>query len=836
MTDWRLSLLPIDACLPALRQALEEAPAAVLEAPPGAGKTTRVPLALLTAPWLAGQKILMLEPRRLAARSACLRMSSELGESPGQTVGYRVRFDQQVGPTTRVEVLTEGILTRRLQQDPELAGVGLVIFDEFHERSLQADLGLALCREVQQALRPALRLLLMSATLDGAAAAALLDDAPRIQSQGRLHPVEIRHCPAAGSEPLAHLTEQVFQAMATAPGDVLVFLPGGGEIRRAAALCAARAEAGLRIVPLYGDLPLSEQQAAILPDPEGRRRVVLATPIAETSLTIEGVGVVVDSGLARVPRFQPRLGMTRLVTERISQDAAEQRAGRAGRLGPGRCLRLWPETERLAPRRTPELLSADLAPLALELAQWGADAGQLAWLDPPPPAALQQARDLLQDLGALDRDGRITPRGRAMAALPGHPRLAHMLLRARQLGLAALGCELAALLEERDPLRAEPGAGADLSARLALLAGQRHGSDRSVLKRLRQASAQWRQALARQTSDTHARPWRGDRTAAPGLLLALAYPDRIAQRRPRDRHRYLLANGRGARLAEDDPLAGSDWLVAAHVEAGEQESRIFLAARVAREDLERELDYRITNVAQVRWDPQAQAVSARQERRLGSLCLDGVELTDPDPQALRAALCEGLRQLGLESLPWTPRLRQWQARVESLRQWCPALEFPRLDDGWLTDNLETWLGPFLDGIGRRSHLSRVALAPALQALLPWPLPARLDSLTPGHWVVPSGSRVALRYHPDASPPVLAVRLQELFGLIETPQVAEGRMPVLLELLSPAHRPIQRTRDLESFWANTYPEVRRELKGRYPKHYWPEDPFQATAIRGVRPRQ
>lgn len=832
-----METLPIEASLPALRDALARHNTAILEAPPGAGKTTRVPLALVDEPWLAGRRILMLEPRRLAARSACARMADELNESPGQTVGYRVRFEQRVGATTRVEVLTEGILTRRLQDDPELIGVGMVIFDEFHERSLQADLGLALCREIQAALRPDLRLLLMSATLDGGALATALGDPPRIASQGRLHPVSIQYHPTPDRDWLSHLIRQVIRALGEHPGDLLAFLPGGAEIRRAAGALTEALSGDHRVLTLYGDLPLTAQQAAICPDPDGHRRIVLATPIAETSLTIQGVRIVVDSGLARLPRFQARLGMTQLETRRISQDAADQRTGRAGRLDSGLCLRLWRPEERLAATRTPEIRETDLAPLALELARWGVEAQQLDWLDPPPEGALQQARDLLTELHALDTQGRISPVGQAMATLPGHPRLAHMLWQARALGLESLGCELAAILEDRDPLRSDPTAGVDLLARLNLLeATPTVGVDGPSLKRLRRTRDQWQRTVSRLPPVQVQAPWTASREAAVGLLLALAYPDRIAQRRGNDPHGYRLANGRGARLPEHDPLAGRNWLVAAHLDAGDGESRIFLAAAVDPDHLEKALDYRIHTQERVSWEPRLQAVLARRERRLGSLVLEGQDLPQPDPAAVVTALLQGIRQMGLDCLPWTAKLHQWRARVQSLKCWCQEQPWPDLGEPALLSGLEQWLAPHLHGLSRREHLQGLDLGEALRGLLPWPLPRQLDELAPTQLEVPSGSRITLRYQEDGGLPVLSVRLQELFGLRESPRVANGRVPVLMEILSPAQRPIQLTRDLTSFWENTYPEVRKELKGRYPKHYWPDDPYQAIATRSVRPRQ
>ena len=837
-------LLPIEPALPEIRAALREAAALVLQAPPGAGKTTRVPLALLDEPWLAGRSILLLEPRRLAARAAAARMASLLGEPVGQTVGYRIRFDSQVSRQTRIEVLTEGILTRRLQRDPALDGVGLVIFDEFHERSLHADLALALCLDSQHGLREDLRLLVMSATLDGAAVARLLGDAPIVTSEGRAHPVSRHYLPRdPDGLDLNTVVRAVLTALPRHAGDLLVFLPGGGEIRQILRrLEAEPACVGLALIPLYGDLPGDAQQRALQPDPEGRRKIVLATPIAETSLTIEGISIVVDAGWTRVPRFDPRSGLTRLETVRIAADAAEQRAGRAGRLGPGTCYRLWSEAtqNRLRPRRTPEILDADLAPLALELAQWGVkDPLALAWLDPPPSGALAQARELLTELEALDEQGRITPTGRDLAELPTHPRLAHLLRRGAALGQGALAADLAALLEERDLLRGEHPFGCDLTARLDALqafrragrAGARGGlADPTACVRVEQAVRRWRQLL---------RVGPGSETPPAaetvGLLLALAYPDRVGRRREGGADRYLLANGRGARLLAGDPLLGRDWLAVAHLDAGVGEGRIWLAAPVAPADLETHLAARLRTVAEVNWDERQAAVVARRERRLGALILDSAPLTDADPEPLRQAMLAGIRRMGLDSLPWSDDLRDWRARVLSLRHWFPEDGWPDVSDDWLTDHLDDWLTPWLDGITRREHLQRLDLAAALQSLLDHRQRARLNELAPTHLPVPSGSRLRLRYAPG-EPPVLAVKLQELFGLADTPRIAGGRIAVTLHLLSPAQRPIQVTQDLRGFWERTYAEVKKELKGRYPKHPWPDDPWTATPTRRARPVQ
>ena len=835
-------LLPIEPVLPDLRAALRHSTTLVLQAPPGAGKTTRVPLALLDEPWLTGQSILLLEPRRLAAQAAAARMANQLGEPVGATVGYRIRFDRRISRQTRIEVLTEGLLTRRLQHDPALEGVGLVIFDEFHERNLPADLALALCLDSQRGLREDLRLLVMSATLDGAAVARLLGDAPILVAEGRAYPVTRRYL---ARDPdgldLNAVIRAVLTALAQHTGDLLVFLPGGGEIRQVQRrLEAEPACAGLALVPLYGDLPGEAQQRAIQPDAGGRRKVVLATPIAETSLTIEGISVVVDAGWTRVPCFDPRSGLTRLATIRISADAAEQRTGRAGRLGPGICYRLWSEAtqSRLRPQRLPEILEADLAPLALELAQWGvADPAALAWLDPPPPGALAQARALLVDLDALDEQGRITQTGQALAELPTHPRLAHLLRCGAMLGQGALAADLAALLEERDLLRGEHVFGSDLTARLEALqtfrrdgreGAQRQSADTAACVRVDRAAQRWRQLLRIATA-----PEIAPDSILVGLLLALAYPDRVARRREGCADRYQLANGRGARLAPGDPLMNRDWLAVAQLDAGASEGRIWLAAPVDPADLAIHLASRVHTVAEVYWDDRQAAVIARREQRLGVLALSGGPLPDADPQVLRQAMLTGVRRMGLDCLPWTPELRDGQARVLSLRRWFPDEDWPDLSDAWLTEHLAEWLEPWLDGATRREQLSRVDLAAALYGLLNHRQRAQLNELAPTHLLAPSGSRIRLRYLPGESP-VLAVKLQELFGLADTPRIAGGRIPVTLHLLSPAQRPIQVTQDLRGFWERTYAEVKKELKGRYPKHPWPDDPWTAVPTRRARP--
>ncbi|MCZ8514504.1 ATP-dependent helicase HrpB [Paenibacillus filicis] len=828
--------LPIEQALPALKEALRHHNGAVLVAPPGAGKTTRVPLAMLGEPWLQGQRILMLEPRRLAARASARYMASALGEAVGATVGYRVRLDTRVGPNTRIEVITEGVLTRMLQTDPGLEGVGLVIFDEFHERSLQADLGLALALQAQALLREDLRVLVMSATLEAEPVAILLGDAPVVRSEGRSYPVETCHVEQSVTGRIeAAVVKTVLEALDRYEGDVLVFLPGAREIRRTAeGLAAAGIRQGrgpIRVAPLYGSLTQEEQDLALAPSPNGERKVVLATSIAETSLTVEGVRIVIDSGLMRVPRFSPRTGLSRLETMPVSRASADQRRGRAGRVAPGVCYRLWTEQEdrRLAPRSTPEVLEADLAPLALELLAWGvAEPAELQWLDAPPAPAMAQARELLQQLGAVDAGGAITAHGRRMAELGLHPRLAHMLLRAVPLGLALLACELAALLGERDALRAEGGPpSADLRLRVEALrrgaAPPGYRADPAVLRSLRAEARQLQQALGLAADG-------GAPADRCGLLLGFAYPDRIAQRRGTGR--FLLAGGRGAVLPELQPLSAEPYLVAAELDDQGPESRIFLAAPLEEAELAEHFADRIREEREIAWDRAAQAVRARRRERLGALVLREGPLASPAPEETLAALLTGIREEGLGLLPWSKSARQLQQRLVFLHR--IDASWPDASDEALLATLEDWLAPHLDGRKSRESLQSLSLASLLEEALPWDKRRQLGELAPTHITVPSGSRIPVDYS-DPEAPVLAVRLQEMFGLADTPRIAGGRVPLTVHLLSPASRPVQVTRDLASFWRTTYFEVKKDLKGRYPKHYWPDDPTAAVPTSRTKPR-
>lgn len=817
--------LPIDSLLPAIRTTLAEHVSLVIEAPPGAGKTTRVPPALLDTAWLQGRKLVMLEPRRLAARAAAHFMAVKLGEHIGETVGYRVRMDTRVGPRTRIEVVTEGVLTRLLQSDPALGDYGLVIFDEFHERSLHTDLALALILEARHALRPDLRIVAMSATLDSAPVAELLGGAPRLVSEGRSFPVDTRYQPLVPRAPVeAQVANAVRRVLAEESGSLLVFLPGGGEIRRVVKMLDENLPSGTDVVPLHGDLPQEQQDAAILPAASGRRKIVLATSIAETSLTIEGVRVVVDAGYARVPRFEPVSGLTRLATVRVSRASADQRRGRAGRLEPGVCYRLWSEGERLEAQTAPEILQADLAPLALELAQWGVtDAARLAWLDPPPSAALAQARELLQELEALDADGRITAHGRSLVELPLHPRLAHMVAGGERRGSGWLACLLAAVLSERD-IVAGGIKHAGVAERVRLLSARPAadaGVDRRNLKRV--------QAVARDIARQAGIAPQADVAAdQAGPLLALAYPDRIARRRAGSQPRYLLANGRGAYLSDDDPLRSAEWLAVAALDGNPRAARIFLAARTDEREMRELFAAQIVARDRIDWDEDQGAVRAVRELCLGAIILEQRPLAEPDAQKVAALMLAAIRRRGLDCLPWSAELRNWQARVLLLRR-VQGDSWPDVSDAALLRSLEQWLAPYLAGSTRLMQLAGVPLKQALEALLDFHQRRTLNELAPTQVTVPTGRRVPLDYTLGDTP-VLAVRVQEMFGLAQTPAIAGGRMPLVLHLLSPAGRPLQVTRDLAGFWKSSYRDVKKDMQGRYPKHPWPDDPLHAEPTR------
>ncbi len=824
--------LPIDEILPALRSALATGRSAVVEAPPGAGKSTVVPIALLDEPWLRGGKIIMLEPRRLATRAVAMRMAATLGESVGETIGYRMRLETRVGRRTRVEVVTEGVFTRMLQSDPALEGVAAVLFDEFHERSLHADTGLAFALDSQENLSPDLRLVAMSATLDGAGVARLLGDAPRITARGRVFPVEVRWAgtglpllPGGRDSPELAVVKAIKRAFGEAEGDMLVFLPGAGEIRRVQGMLGDIG-AHVDVLPLYGELPPGEQDAAIAPARPHRRKIVLATNIAETSLTIDGVRIVVDAGLERRSLFDPSSGMNRLELQRIARASADQRTGRAGRTAPGVCYRLWGEgAERsLAAYAPPEVVVADLAPLALDLAVWGTEAGALRWLDPPPAATLASARELLRRLGALDDAGKVTQHGRAMQAFPAHPRLAHMLLKSQALNAAPLAAELAALLSDRDVLK---GRG-DSDVRTRLEAMQRGDVDRGTLDRIRRAQRSFLQQL-------DARDGRGASSELAGVLLAHAYPDRIGRRRPGADARYQLANGRGAVFESAQSIARQEFIVAVDLDDRDREARIRIAAPIAQDDLLEQFDERIVRGQELTWDPKTESVAARRVVRLDALVLEEKPINEPPRDATAAAMLDGVRALGIDSLPWDDETLDFIARAEFVRGLGrgDVADWPPLSKDALARNLD-WLGSFLGGITRRSQLARVPLLDALRAHLSYERLRKLDELAPTHIGLPTGSRTPIDYRDDNAP-VASMRMQEVFGLAATPRIGGGTVPVTFKLLSPARRPLQVTRDLASFWKNAYVEVRKDMRGRYPRHYWPENPLEAEPTRRVKPR-
>lgn len=815
---------PVLDILPELREKLLTETTVILQAPPGAGKSTVLPLQLLHEPWLAGKKIIMLEPRRLAARSVAMRMAALRDEEAGETIGYRVRFENKTSARTRIEVVTEGILTRMVQTDTTLEDIGLVIFDEFHERSLQADLALALTHQVQSLLRTDLRILIMSATLDGEKISERLGNAPIIISEGRQHPVNLIHLPTEKDDRItSSVSQSISKALREQKGDMLVFLPGTGEINRVEQQLT-EANIPAVITPLYGDLPFKKQQEAILPDAHGARKVVLATSIAETSLTIEGITTVIDSGYARVPKFDPRSGLTRLETIRVTKDAADQRAGRAGRLGPGVCYRLWSAaTERmLQPSRQPEILEADLTTLVLELTQWGVEnVNELNWITQPPAGAVSQAMQLLHELEAL-KENKITPRGREMLRLPTHPRFAHMLLVSENKALAA---DVAALLEERDPLPKESGS--DLSLRVEALrkwrGGERVQAERSVLERIERLAVAWRKIFSVSVDNALC----ADEDV--GRLIVEAYPERIARQVEKQSVRYKLANGRNASLPQHDPLTREEWLAIAQLDAGTREGKIFLAAPVDKEYLIN----RASEQEVVKWDRERGSVVAQLEKRIGNVVVATKPLQHISDELRLKILCEAVREEGLKILNWADASTQWQARVLSLRAWRKDESWPDVSEHALLNTVEEWLTPFLSSANKRSDLQRLDVQPMLDSILSWDQQQVLHKLAPTKLTVPSGSQISVQYFIDGAPPIMEVRLQEMFGLPETPVINEGRTKILLHLLSPGYKPVQVTQDLKSFWHTTYHEVRKELRMRYPKHHWPEDPWTAEAVRGVK---
>ncbi|HTA99139.1 MAG TPA: ATP-dependent helicase HrpB [Bradyrhizobium sp.] len=819
--------LPIDAVLDELTRTLDGHNAAVLVAPPGAGKTTRVPLALLDEPWARGKKIIVLEPRRIAARASAERMAKTLGERAGETVGYRVRFGSKISRATRIEVVTEGVFSRQILDDPELDGVAAVLFDEFHERSLDADLGLALARDAQTGLREDLRILVMSATLDGARVASLLGEAPVIASEGRAFPVETRYLGRKADAPLERqMADAIASALRGDPGSVLAFLPGAAEIRRTQNLLAERIhDAAIEIVPLFGALDAAVQDRAIAPAPKGSRKVVLATSIAETSLTIEGVRIVVDSGMARVPRYEPDIGLTRLETVRASRAAVDQRRGRAGRTEPGVCYRLWdePQTASFAAYTQPEILSADLSSLVLDLAQWGvSDPATLAFLDPPPAPALKEARSLLRELAALDGDGRITAEGRSLRALALPPRLARMIVDSHRLGAGHAAADIAAVLTERGL----GGDNVDLDARLDQFRRDRSQRASSARDLARRWAAQVAAAEGAAGEDV---------SPSTGVMLAFAFPDRVA--RNRGNGSFVLANGRGAAIEQTSALARAPYIAVAELTGTAAQGRILLAAPITQAEIESHFADQIEITDEITFDRSALAVRARRRKTLHAITLSEAPLALKPSAETALVLADGLIAAGLDTLPWSKPAKQWRDRVMFLRKAeGEGLQhsWPDLSDDALAAQREAWLVPALDDKISLKELSAGDLSDALMKLLPWELRARLEREAPTHFEAPTGTQLAIDYEAEQGP-TIAVRLQELFGLNTHPSIAKGKIPLVLELLSPAHRPVQVTRDLPGFWRGSYAAVRSDLRGRYPRHPWPEDPASAMPTRRVKPR-
>ena len=816
--------LPIDAVLDELARTLDGHNAAVLVAPPGAGKTTRVPLALLDEPWLKNRKIIVLEPRRIAARASAERMAKTLGERAGETVGYRVRFGSKVSRATRIEVVTEGIFTRQILDDPELNGVAAVLFDEFHERSLDADLGLALARDAQTGLREDLRILVMSATLDGARVARLFGEAPVISSEGRAFPVETRYLGRKADAPLERqMADAIALALRADPGSVLAFLPGAAEIRRTQNYLAERIhDASVEIVPLFGALDASVQDRAIAPAPKGHRKVVLATSIAETSLTIEGVRIVVDSGVARVPRYEPDIGLTRLETVRASRAAVDQRRGRAGRTEPGVCYRLWdePQTASLAAYTQPEVLSADLSSLVLDLAQWGvSDPATLSFLDPPPAPALKEAKNLLRELGALDGDGRITAEGKSLRALALPPRLARMIVDSQRLSAGEEAAEIAAVLTERGL----GGDSVDLDARLDSF--RRDRSPRAASAR--SLAQRWASQVA-----VTGGPASEDTSPSTGIMLAFAFPDRVA--RNRGNGGFVLANGRGAAVDQASALARAPYIAVAELTGTAANGRILLAAPIAQAEIEQHFADQIETTDEISFDRGALAVRARRKKTLHAITLSEAPMALRPSAETARVLADGLISAGLDKLPWSKPLKQWRDRVMFLRKAEGEASWPDLSDDALAAQREAWLVPALYDKTSLKEFSAGELSDALMTLLPWESRARLEREAPTHFEAPTGTQIAIDYEAEQGP-TIAVRLQELFGLNTHPSIAKGAVPLVLELLSPAHRPVQVTRDLPGFWRGSYAAVRSDLRGRYPRHPWPEDPANAMPTRRVKPR-
>jgi ATP-dependent helicase HrpB len=815
-------IYPIRSVLPRLIGLFQQTNNIVLSAPPGAGKTTQVPIALLASEWIKEKKLIMLEPRRLAARRAAEYMSAQLGETVGQTVGYRIRGESVVGKNTLIEVVTEGILTRLLQYDPELPDTALIIFDEFHERSIHADLGLAFTLDVQKNLRNDLKILVMSATLDDVKIAQLLDNAEIIESKGQAYPVTTHYARFTSDKPIEiRVTESIVRALDEPDGDILVFLPGRREIRNTENLLwEKRLLENIIIHSLYGDAPYQQQSAALSPAPFGKRKVILSTSVAETSLTIDGVTIVIDSGLARSSRFDVRRGMSGLVTVPVSKAVADQRRGRAGRQQPGVCYRLWTESEHesLPDFPQPEIKTADLASLALDFAKWCTPNGEnLQFIDPPPVPHLSQAQSLLKDLGAMDVAGKLTKHGRFMSELPLHPRLSHMILRGKELGHGPLACDLAALLDERDIQAGKKDRDIDLASRLQTLHEKRSDNE-GIRDHILSQSRRLRQLV-----DIQEEP-KTRKDHAIGILLALAYPERIARRREKHDYRYQMAGGTTAILPKGSLLAREEFLSIGEVDGIGAEVRVFLAAPLKKEELESVFEDAIIEEEEIRWNPNEESVVIRSISRIGAVIVSEKQIK-PHGEKVIAAMTDGIRQMGLDCLPWDKESRSLQQRSEWLRKHLNRPDWPDISDLNLQNSLEVWLTPFLDGIWKKEQLVKLSLYKILQLHLTQSVINQIDSLAPSHLKLPSGSRNPIDYS-SGDKPVLAVKLQELFGLTETPKILNGQVGILIHLLSPASRPLAVTQDLRSFWQTTYQEIRAQMRARYPKHFWPEDPFKA----------
>ena len=824
-----LTVLPIIEIIPDLKKGLAEHNTLILQAAPGAGKSTYLPLQLLNEPWLAGKKIILLEPRRLAAKTVASRLAFQLNEEVGETVGYKIRFENKISKSTRLEILTEGILTRMLQEDGALENIGLVIFDEFHERSLHADLALALTREIQTILRPDLRILIMSATIDGEKLSSVLNNAPIITSKGRQHPIKFNYEGADEKIPLhLQMARVIKKAMNENSGDILAFFPGAGEIARTAEILE-REKINAKIFPLFGDMPIHLQQEAILPAKNGERKIVLATSLAETSLTIEGVNIVVDCGFSRVPKFDTRSGLTRLETIRVTKDSADQRAGRAGRLGPGICYRLWTEgfNHHLVPHRSAEILDADLASLVLELSNWGTEKiNSLTWLSPPPAGTVMQAKELLEQLGALEKN-KISIRGKEMLRLPTHPRIAHLLIEGRKSKQHSLACDIAALLEERDPLPKE--AGADLVLRIEMLRKFRRkefvNADKKRLERIERIAQQWRKLIGTEIENSN------PNHEEVGKLIAAAYPERIGKMETQGRFR--LANGRMAKLEDGDSLINEKWLAISNLDGGtSKDGKIYIAAPLNPKDI----SYLASEKKTIEWDDKKGELIAKIEKRVGEIILESKAIKNISDEEKIEILIDAVRKNGMELLDWKEEVTDWLARIECAKKWNESGNWPTVNREYLLSNAMEWLAPYLSQVKRKEDFKKLDLLTILSSTLSYEQQHRLEKLVPEKIIVPSGSFIRIQYNADGNFPVLAVRLQELFGMLETPTVCDGKIKLMMHLLSPAYRPVQVTQDLMSFWQNTYPEVRKELRMRYPRHSWPEDPFTAIAIRGAKKRK